>query len=249
MNEFTLYYYFCGLGFKNNFKLGKYKLDLFHEEFLIDIEYDSQYHAKLEEHDNSRDTFLIGKYGIKPIRIRTRKFPDTLNAVNIHVANEKYFSRGFERALKELSNFLHENYGLDIIEIDFVRDKEMIKEEYKKKYDFEHIGEEYFASNGEKIVIVNYVDHTTVLVNYGNDKYAFTTMTELRKGKKSPIRFGNISNQMNRVGEIRKMNNGIKAVILKYKDCNHIDIIFENGMIQRNKRYCNFIEGKIALPK
>ena len=125
----------------------------------------------------------------------------------------------------------------------------MIKEEYKKKYDFEHIGEEYFASNGEKIVIVNYVDHTTVLVNYGNDKYAFTTMTELRKGKKSPIRFGNISNQMNRVGEIRKMNNGIKAVILKYKDCNHIDIIFENGMIQRNKRYCNFIEGKIALPK
>ena len=97
--------------------------------------------------------------------------------------------------------------------------------------------------------IINYVDFATVLVQYENDKYAFTTMTELRKGKKSPIRFGNLSNQMNRVGEIKKMNNGIKAVILRYKDCNHIDVLFENGMFQRNKRYCNFEAGKIALPK
>ena len=249
LNEFTLYYYFGRLGFKSNFKIDKYKLDLFHGEFLIDIEYDSQYHVRLEAHDNRRDTFLMEKFGITNIRIRTRNLPDTLNAVNFHVNSERYFCRSFERALKKLSNFLNEKYGLEIIDINFARDKEMIKKEYNEKYDFEHIGEEYFAVNGEKIVIINYVDFATVLVQYENDKYAFTTMTELRKGKKSPIRFGNLSNQMNRVGEIKKMNNGIKAVILRYKDCNHIDVLFENGMFQRNKRYCNFEAGKIALPK
>lgn len=49
-----------------------------------------------------------------------------------------------------------------------------------------------------------------------------------------------------RVGLTRKMNNGIDATIIAYKNENDIDIQFDTGEIKRGVRYGNFLRGSIA---
>ena len=49
----------------------------------------------------------------------------------------------------------------------------------------------------------------------------------------------------NKVGEKRKMNCGLMATIIKYKNSYDIDVRFENNRIARNRQYCNFERGRI----
>jgi len=52
----------------------------------------------------------------------------------------------------------------------------------------------------------------------------------------------------NRVGESRKMNNGLMATIIEYRGSLDIDIQFENGQTVRNRTYGNFKNGEIKCP-
>lgn len=51
-----------------------------------------------------------------------------------------------------------------------------------------------------------------------------------------------------RVNEIRIMNNGLKATIIKYNNANNIDIQFENGQILKKIQYHRFKKGGIKCP-
>ena len=51
-----------------------------------------------------------------------------------------------------------------------------------------------------------------------------------------------------RLGECKKMNNGMKATIIAYRHSNDIDIQFEDGAISTNKTYSCFKSGCIGHP-
>lgn len=51
-----------------------------------------------------------------------------------------------------------------------------------------------------------------------------------------------------RIGEINYNNQGLKMVIIGYKDSSHVDIEFEDGYIKKNSEYRYFKNGKINNP-
>ena len=52
----------------------------------------------------------------------------------------------------------------------------------------------------------------------------------------------------NRIGEIKINNQGLKMTIINYRDCNDIDVQFEDGTIVENRAYGSFLKGAIANP-
>lgn len=52
----------------------------------------------------------------------------------------------------------------------------------------------------------------------------------------------------NRVGETNIANNGQVMTIIEYRNCNDIDIEFEDGTVVKNKNYGNFKLGNIKNP-
>lgn len=57
----------------------------------------------------------------------------------------------------------------------------------------------------------------------------------------------NLSLAERRIGETRRMNNGLQATIIEYKQSMDMKIRFENGIIREHVRYENFYEGCIGL--
>ena len=55
-------------------------------------------------------------------------------------------------------------------------------------------------------------------------------------------------NPNNRVGQSNVMNNGQKVTIINYRNCEDIDVQFEDGVIVYNTRYSTFKNGKIPNP-
>ena len=51
-----------------------------------------------------------------------------------------------------------------------------------------------------------------------------------------------------RLGQIGINNQGKKMIIIVYRKANDIDVQFEDGTIVKNKRYSNFIRGKMLYP-
>lgn len=54
--------------------------------------------------------------------------------------------------------------------------------------------------------------------------------------------------RIDRTGEVRMMNNGLLATIIKYRNALDMDIEFRNGEIVRGIRYRTFKDGKIKCP-
>lgn len=57
-----------------------------------------------------------------------------------------------------------------------------------------------------------------------------------------------MASKIDRVGETRVMNCGMKATIIRYGGYNDIDVRFEDGVIVEHKRYRAFENGNIANP-
>ena len=57
-----------------------------------------------------------------------------------------------------------------------------------------------------------------------------------------------ITQKDERIGQTNLAKIGLMMTIIAYKDCNDIDIQFEDGVIVRHKRYRNFLSGNIIHP-
>lgn len=55
-------------------------------------------------------------------------------------------------------------------------------------------------------------------------------------------------NVLDRTGETNIAKNGLNMTIIEYRNCNDIDIKFEDGVIVYNKQYNNFSKGCIKHP-
>ena len=66
--------------------------------------------------------------------------------------------------------------------------------------------------------------------------------------QKGKIANPNISIKDKRIGQSLMMSCGMKATIIAYRNCNDIDVQFEDGTIVKHKRIGNFRGGHIANP-
>ena len=106
------------------------------------------------------------------------------------------------------------------------------------------LGETRMMNCGMKATIIRYGNNTDIDVCFEDG-----TVVE-HKGyhdfKKSKIANPNI--KASRLGEVRMMNCGMKATIIRYGKYSDIDVRFEDGKVVEHKAYDTFKKSKIAHP-
>lgn len=114
----------------------------------------------------------------------------------------------------------------------------------------DRIGETRMMNCGMKATIVEYYNAHNIDVQFEDNRVrrhvAWKTFVRgtIAHPDKAPV-----LNGQSRVGEIKQMNNGLNAKIIKYRGCNDIDVKFEvDGAIVKSKSYKDFKNGTIAHP-
>lgn len=104
-----------------------------------------------------------------------------------------------------------------------------------------HLGERKVMNCGEEVEIVNYYNYTDIDVRFP-DGYV------KRHAQYTNFKRGSISRPTSeRLMETRVMRDGSKATIIAYRNCNNIDVQFENGCVRKHVRYENFKIGEIYM--
>ena len=106
------------------------------------------------------------------------------------------------------------------------------------------LGETRMMNCGMKATIIRYGKYTDIDVRFEDG--AIAKCRGYKEFKKGSIANPNI--KASRLGEIRMMNCGIKATIIRYGACMDIDVRFDDGAVVKHKRYSTFEKGKIAHP-
>lgn len=102
-------------------------------------------------------------------------------------------------------------------------------------------GEERIMNCGMKAKIIKYNNGDDIDVRFENGIISYNkTYQSFKKG--------NIKYNHNKIGEIRIMNCGMKAEIIEYRNCNDIDIKFEDGYIKKRISYKHFLEENVSHP-
>ena len=108
------------------------------------------------------------------------------------------------------------------------------------KIDISHIGETYVNKAGQEITLVTFRDY--------NDVDVFNTAT----GKTTKhitydnFRRGSLSkSQKNLTGYMRRMKNGLIATIIAQPDKEHVDVIFQHGLILKNVLLKDYMNGDL----
>lgn len=111
-----------------------------------------------------------------------------------------------------------------------------------------HIGESTTASNGQNMTIIEWKRTNNITVKFEDG-------TIVKNKQYSSFREGKIKNpnvltdtRKNRIGEQRVASNGQMMTIIKYKNCDDIDIQFDDNTVVKHKTYQQFIIGGIKNP-
>ena len=118
----------------------------------------------------------------------------------------------------------------------------------------DRIGEVNIATNRQKMTIIDYRDSHDIDVQFEdgtivkNRTYVCFKNGNIRNPNKPPIIYRNSKNKDKRIGEISISKIGQKMTIIAYRNCDNIDIQFEDGTIVINKTYNNFKNGTIKHP-
>ena len=103
-----------------------------------------------------------------------------------------------------------------------------------------YIGKTYIY-NCDQVKIVDYISYHNVIVVDSNNCTHAVSIDVLKRGKNA------IACQVSHIGERKQMKNGLFATIIAYRNCNDIDVEFEDGTIREHRRYSNFNEGSIPI--
>lgn len=255
-NEFTMLFYLRKLNFEHfnpgtlkDIGLEKYSIDAYNKDLKIAIEYDGEVHSFRRNTDIKKD-LKCKELGITLIRIREKMEESSENAICYKLNNQKHFSKEFEECLKTLINYLHKEYYLDNININFEKDKEEIIFLYENNYITPHLGEEYINNKNEKAKIIRYIGTNEVYIEFEDGHIKKTSMSALRR--KSFSRYNRVDyikiKKEERIGLKKTMKCGMDAEIIDYRGCKEIDIKFIDGTIVKNQRYENFENGNIQNP-
>lgn len=105
----------------------------------------------------------------------------------------------------------------------------------------DRIGERRMMNCGQYAEIINYNNSDNIDVLFEDGYVAYhKCYCHFKNGKiKSRL------SEMNRLGEEKVMNCGLKAKIIKYNNSQDIDIKFEDGFVHKNQCYSHFKNGRL----
>lgn len=120
----------------------------------------------------------------------------------------------------------------------------------------ERLGETRVMLNGMEASIIEYNSASDVTVRFSDGflRRHVTYNSFVRGSIRNPNVYsvchskGQKSCLEKRLGEMRMMSCGIYATIINYKNCNNIDVRFEDGVVVYNTKYTLFKTGKIKHP-
>ena len=117
----------------------------------------------------------------------------------------------------------------------------------------ERVGEVNKAKNGMLMKIIEYRNAKDIDVQFEDGVVVKSKSYKDFKGGCIPHPKFSTKVCKNRVGEVRRSNNGMLMKIIAYRSANDIDVQFEDGKVVKNKSYGNFKAGYIScsqtLPK
>ena len=110
------------------------------------------------------------------------------------------------------------------------------------------LGEIRKMNNGMLVTIIAYRTSIDIDVQFEDGTIVYhKTYDSFRKGAIANPNY-KIKSKINRLGETRRMNNGMMATIIAYQNNTDVDIQFEDGTIVYHKTYGSFKKGEIANP-
>lgn len=265
INEHIILWYLKELGFKRlshdylrKLGFGQLELDCYNPILKIAIEYDGvRWHknkdnVKRDERKNS----ICKQNNIHLIRIREPGLEPMENCENIILDTANIFSQSLENSLKILVNrmsYLSEteenNKNISIIDINFARDKEKIMDSFSTNHYSDRVGEKSISSKGEAMEIIVYRHVFDIDIRFEDG-------TVLKHRRYDHFKSGQIAKESGidkdkkgkRLGERKLMNCGKYATIITYRNCDDIDVQFDDGIVVYNRKYSAFFRGTIKHP-
>ncbi len=105
------------------------------------------------------------------------------------------------------------------------------------------LGEINKMNNGQAAKIIEYNNSLDVVIQFEDGTIVNTRYDHFKDGGvKNPTL------KESRIGKVNKMNNGLQAKVIAYRNSADIDVQFEDGIIVKNKDYGNFKKGNIKHP-
>ena len=262
LQESSIAYYLKEIGFTKSSKsqlksigLGTFELDLYNQEASVAIEIDGRFHRS--ESALKRDLEKNCKChnaGIKLFRIREKGLPPLQDGLsyNYEMNGEKLYN-----GLVDCGAILQEIISVCNLQvpsenfIDFKRDLNSILDYYFSisfNYNKEKIiGTQIFHKPTDQYMkIIDYKDyhHITVQFDDGtiadNKNYGSFKKGEIKHPNHTPE-----AKKLSRTGEEKRMNCGIMATIVAYRNAEDMDVQFEDGTIRKGVTYFNFQNGNV----
>ena len=110
------------------------------------------------------------------------------------------------------------------------------------------VGEVAVMNCGLKATIIKFKNTKNITVQFEDGLLKKTNYGCFKKGTISHSEKATNIVIAERIGEVKYMNNGLKAKIIKYNNKNDIDVEFEDGAVVQNRTYGEFLKRKIASP-
>lgn len=236
---------------------GQMELDFYHPDKKIAVEVDGEVHKLRNQYARDiRKNKMCKDNGIKLYRLRDKTLPAIENSTSIdYVLNGRQIMNGFIDCKKELDQILFENgFKINSNTIDYDRDfKQIMKTHHTKFINYwkrKRVGEKSFHKvTNQYMTIIDYKDyhHVTIRFDDGfiikNKNYGAFKRGEIQHEIDSPD-----TQKCERLGETRKMNNGMITTLIAYRNAEDIDVQFEDGTIIENITYYNWTQGFVKNP-
>lgn len=265
IQEFAIHYYLRKLGFRKieqgeweEYGFGRLELDFYHQEANVAIEYDGGLHRKLDAIERDmRKNLKCKEIGTVLYRLRDprlNKLNDG-NSINYVLNKQKQLRVGLIDCGNELKEILTKhNIDFKSNDIDFERDVNKIMDEYNATYinyyEKERVGMiEYSNPAKQYMEIIAYRDAKDMDVLF--DDGEIREHVSYDKFKRGNIRHPSQTPEglaKQRLNETKKMNNGMEATIVRYKNSEDMDVQFSDKSIRYHVSYNHFQGGRIEHP-
>lgn len=199
----------------------------------------------IREHQR-RESFLNGH-----IRHPKDIVPNKKRNIKNHIGEEYVDKCG--RKLKIVEYFSNSNVTIEYEDGTRLENKEYrIIKKGADLYPKTHVGEKIMARNGLMMEIINDDIWNDLHVKF-EDGVIVRGVTHAQFENRS-IKHPNISGRTNkqaqsRIGMELVMKNGLKAKIVKYDNASSIDVLFENGILVKNRDWNSFRDKRMGMPR
>lgn len=233
---------------------GQMELDFYHPDKKIAVEVDGEVHKLRNQYARDiRKNKVCKDNGIKLYRLREKSLPIIKNSTSFdYVLNGNQLLVGLIDCKKEIDIILTESgFNVSSGAVDYIRDFELIMNMHAKcyfnQYANKRVGEKVFhKTTNQYMTIIDYIGYCNITVQFDDGAVVKNrNYCAFKRGEIKHPSHCSKSHKEQRLGEIRTMNCGLVAKIVKYNNSESISVEFENGCIVNNITYYNWTKGSV----